>query len=115
VIGDAVLSVDVVEASPYGIDEQAGSSLISIRSYPNPFVNSTTIAYHLPFNGKVVITVRNVFGEIAGILTDENQTAGDHTLQFDATGLPAGVYTATIELNSGSDAAKRTIKLLIRK
>ena len=115
VIGDAILSVDVVEASPYGIGEQENGSVLSIHNYPNPFNNSTTITYHLPFSGRVAITVRNTFGEIAGVLADENQPAGDHTLQFDATGLAAGVYTATIELNSGSDTAKKTIKLLIRK
>ncbi len=115
VIGDAIISVDVVEAAPNGIDVQSGGVGINIHNYPNPFANSTTITYTLPFNGNVILEIRNTLGNTVRILTPEFQAKGDHSLSFDAMNLAAGVYTATIKLSSKTNVLSSTIKLVISK
>ena len=115
VIGDAIISVDVVEASPNGIFDPSAGEGINIHNYPNPFANSTTISYTLPFNGNVILEIRNSMGETVKILTNEMQTTGDHSLKFDASSLSPGVYTATVKLSNNNNAVNRTIKLVISK
>jgi|GEM_PF-2641975 len=115
VIGDAIISVDVVEASPNAINDLSANEMLSIHNYPNPFVNITTITYFLPYNGNVNIEIRNTLGETVKVLTNEMQISGDHSLKFDATSLDPGVYTATITLSSKTNTVNKTIKLLYSK
>ena len=112
VIGNALLSVDVVEASPNGIALKPASQGITLQNYPNPFAGHTTIAYTLPFNGKVILEIHNTLGKTVEILMIETQQRGDHLLKFDATGLASGIYTATIRLSGTNDELIRTIKLV---
>ncbi|MFZ4522068.1 MAG: hypothetical protein ACOYNC_10195 [Bacteroidales bacterium] len=115
VIGNAILSVDVVESSPDGIGEQSDASALKFRNYPNPFTNHTTITYTLPFAGNVVVEIRNTFGELVKVLVNDMQVSGGHTLNFDAAGLAAGIYTASIKLSGSYTAVNSTIKLVISK
>ena len=115
VIGNAILSIDVVEASTNGIGEQSGTNGISMHNYPNPFSSNTTIAYSLPFSGKVTIEIRNSMGETVETLVNEIQTAGDHSLKLTSAGLPQGVYTAAIRLSNNANVATGIIKLVVSK
>lgn len=114
-ISNAILSVDVVEASPYGIGEQSQGNGLNIQNYPNPFAGSTTISYILPFNGKVVLEIRNSLGKTVKIITNEMQTVGAHSCLLDAGSLSSGLYTATIKLSSSTDELIKTIKLVISR
>ncbi len=63
------------------------------QNYPNPFNPSTRINYTLPVEGNVTLKIFNVLGEEVRILVNnELQSSGKHTLDFNASGLPTGVY-----------------------
>jgi hypothetical protein len=62
------------------------------QNSPNPFNPSTTITYGIPVRGHVSMTVFNTLGQQVAVLYNGDQDAGYHTLQFDARGLPSGVY-----------------------
>lgn len=65
---------------------------VLLKSYPNPFNPDATIAYTLPLDGDVTIKVYNLVGQLVRTLVSEHQTAGEHTVAFDAAELPSGVY-----------------------
>lgn len=67
------------------------------QNHPNPFNPSTSINYHLPEAGKVRIAVYNLLGQEVVLLKDGWVSAGDHSLQFDGTSLPSGVYLYRLE------------------
>jgi hypothetical protein len=115
VIGDAVLSVDVIESSPNGLGGHTGITRLGFSCYPNPFANSSTLSYTLPVSGNVTIELHNALGTPVQTLVSEFQTAGSHAYKFDATSLPQGVYTATIRFDNKSDIVTGTIKLIISK
>ncbi|MEI7724996.1 MAG: hypothetical protein WCK09_07810, partial [Bacteroidota bacterium] len=115
VIGNAILGVDVMEASPNGIADQSAAEGIKLRNYPNPFANFTTLDYTLPYNGNVMLEIRNSLGVMMSVLVNELQERGKHTLNFDAGNLAQGVYTASIRLTGKSDDLFKTIKIVIHR
>jgi plastocyanin len=67
------------------------------QNYPNPFNAQTAIAYSLPFESHVRITIFNILGQTIETLVDQNQPAGYHQALWDATDDPTGVYFYRIE------------------
>ncbi len=70
------------------------------QNYPNPFNPQTTITYYLPFSANVKIKIFNILSEEIVSLADEYEASGNHSIDFDATGLSSGVYIYRIEATS---------------
>ena len=81
------------------------------QNYPNPFNPSTTITYKLPHVARVNLTVFNTLGQEVAAVLNEDKPAGVHTVQFEAAGLPSGVYL--YRLTAGSFVQTR--KMIIVK
>ncbi|MEJ2628714.1 MAG: sugar-binding protein, partial [bacterium] len=62
------------------------------QNYPNPFNPATTIEYNLPEKSQVRIEVFDVTGSRVTILVNQNQNAGIHSVTWNASELPTGVY-----------------------
>jgi hypothetical protein len=63
-----------------------------VQNYPNPFNPSTIITFGLPRETNVRLEVFNSLGELVQTLVDDRLNAGFHTLHFEATGRPSGIY-----------------------
>jgi photosystem II stability/assembly factor-like uncharacterized protein len=62
------------------------------QNYPNPFNPSTKISYTIPKRSNVNIKVFNLLGsEVAELVKGEIE-AGYHSIDFNASDLPSGVY-----------------------
>lgn len=69
------------------------SSLVSSYSiYPNPFSNNATIAYDLKEAGNVKVNMYNVLGELVYSADNGVMGQGMHSMNIDATEMPAGIY-----------------------
>jgi hypothetical protein len=62
------------------------------QNHPNPFNPSTIISYQLGTNSKVVLKIYDVLGKQIATLVNEQESAGVHTVSFDASKLTSGVY-----------------------
>ena len=63
------------------------------QNYPNPFNPSTKINYSLPVEGNVTLKIYDILGrEVRTLINNEMKSAGQYTINFDASTLPSGVY-----------------------
>jgi len=67
------------------------------QNYPNPFNTSTTVSYSLPEPSEVTISIYNLLGQRAATVFDGSQEAGQHSVTWDASDFPSGVYFARLE------------------
>jgi hypothetical protein len=65
-------------------------------NYPNPFNPSTTISFFLPQADNVELRIMNILGETIAVLINDNLTAGNYEVQFDASNLSSGIYFYTL-------------------
>ncbi len=78
-------------------------------AYPNPFNPTTTIGYDLAQAGQVTLAVYNLMGQHVATLVNGTETGGRHSVAFDATGLPSGMYVYRLEANGFSAMQKMVL------
>ncbi len=81
------------------------------QNYPNPFNPSTTIRYSVPAAGVVSLKVFDLLGKEIATLVNETKAQGSFSREWDASGLPSGMYF--YRLQSGNHVS--TKKLLLTK
>jgi hypothetical protein len=98
---DFVLPTDVVPvANLVPVD------FVMHQNFPNPFNPSTTIYYSIPELSNVVLKVYDVLGNEVSILVNEQKSAGNYKVEFDATELPSGIYFYKLQAGSFVETKK---------
>jgi hypothetical protein len=74
--------------------EQTGNEILAsfYLHHPNPFNPATTISFSIPSQSFVSMKVFDALGKVVAILVSEELSAGTYSKQWDAAGLPSGVY-----------------------
>ena len=93
------------------------NDMYAINCYPNPVKEVMTIDYTLPENGLVNMIISNSVGESILKLLNQNQDAGDHTLQFNPGqyGLTNGVYYCRIAVNGEKGSFNKVVRIVYVK
>jgi parallel beta-helix repeat protein len=73
-----------------------------IQNYPNPFNPVTIIKYNLPVKSQVDLVVYNTLGENVKQLVNSEKEAGQHSVEFNAVGIPSGIYFYRLQAGSPS-------------
>jgi hypothetical protein len=66
-------------------------------NHPNPVHSLTTLRFEVAGSGPVVVRVHDMLGREVARLMDADRAAGVHAVQWDARGLPPGVYVAVLQ------------------
>jgi photosystem II stability/assembly factor-like uncharacterized protein len=84
-------------------------SIQILDPYPNPFNPKTTIEFYVPIEEKVLIEVFDLLGQKVKTLLNEVKEKGNHTVSFDATGLPSGIYIYRLSAGRNSVTKKMVL------
>ena len=76
------------------------------QNYPNPFNPTTAISYQLTAISFVTLKVFDLVGRDVATLVSEELTPGNYTCQWNAAGLPSGVYFYRLEAGSYVETKK---------
>ena len=87
---------EAVEPDPIGISENNENTL-GMEIYPNPTQGLTNLRYELDRPGQVTLSVHDITGREMIQLNQNNQSAGQQQMTFDASQLPAGVFLVTLQ------------------
>jgi hypothetical protein len=80
------------------------------QNFPNPFNPSTTISFDLPSQSFVSLKIFDLIGREVATIVSEELSAGSHSRQWNATGMPSGVYF--YRLQAGSFTGTKKLLLL---
>ena len=112
-IGSYFLLDDVALAPPTGVKENAGeipTELSLDQNYPNPFNPATNIEFSIPEQSFVRLKVFNMLGEEIASLVNEEMRAGNYTADWNAAGMPSGVYMYS--LRTGNSVLTKRMMLV---
>ncbi|MEO0141752.1 MAG: T9SS type A sorting domain-containing protein [candidate division WOR-3 bacterium] len=85
-----------------GVEEKnnlTSENSVLFQNYPKPFSQTTKISYHCPEPARVMTEVYNIAGQEVLTLADKNESAGEHSVIWDAHALSSGVYFFRININ----------------
>ncbi len=80
------------------------------QNYPNPFNPVTAIRYSIPASGHVSLKVFDILGNKISSLVDEVKGVGTFTQEWNAAGVPSGLYF--YRLTSGNLVSTKKMLLL---
>jgi glycosidase len=103
ILSDSLKRVTVPAVT--GVEQTEGATAAPVafvldQNYPNPFNPSTTIGFSIPQTGKVTLKIYDILGRETAVLVNGTLAAGSHRIQWNASGVPSGMYIYS--LNEGS-------------
>jgi hypothetical protein len=79
------------------------------QNFPNPFNPQTQFEYQMPTAGRATLTVFDVLGREIAVLVDEEQPAGVHRVQWDASHVPSGVYFYRLTIGNYTETKRMNV------
>lgn len=99
VAGGYVLIDDLSFGAPTSVNEDKSipQDFVLEQNYPNPFNPSTVIKFSLPEAENVRMTISDILGREVSSLVNEELSAGNYSVNFDAVNLSSGIYIYTLQ------------------
>ncbi|MHB8581613.1 MAG: T9SS type A sorting domain-containing protein [Ignavibacteriaceae bacterium] len=79
------------------------------QNYPNPFNPSTVINYSISKSQLVTLKIYSILGQEVATLVNQEQSAGNYHVTFDASKLSSGIYFYTIKSGNVTLTKKMTL------
>ncbi len=92
-------------------DIQVPNNFVLEQNYPNPFNPSTQIKFSIAKAGNVKLIVSDILGREVATLVNDNISAGNYSISFDAKNISSGVYFYTLI----ADNFKQSHKMILMK
>lgn len=95
---------EVETACLVGLENIIQENKLSI--FPNPSSSRFTIQFSLENEEQVKLLVLNNLGQVVAIVANERLSEGEHEINWNAEGMPAGVYFYNIQIGKQAGTGK---------
>ena len=102
-LSEMITSVNEISRLPNG--------LLLRQNYPNPVTGSTTISWQQTQQAHIILKIIDFTGREIKTILDCYLPLGEHTVNFDASGLTSGVYCYQLQ----ADGEIETQKMIVNK
>ncbi len=104
--------ISITNVNPESKEYDTAKNPLKFYAYPNPFKDEITFSYISPEKGKIIIEIRNMFGELIETYTDHVNNKGIQyqTLRLNPT-IP-GFYSARIIYLTNKGSISATTKII---
>ena len=89
-----------------GIAQHIPGAFELVQNYPNPFNPTTTIRFQIPEDCTAKVSIYDMSGRIIGTLVNDHVSAGYHSVSWDASAYPSGLYFYRLNAGSYSETKK---------
>ncbi len=100
----SVFELSSLELSVANLANPVSFGLTSV--YPNPFNPTTSISYNVDKFSKVNINIYDLTGKLVSNLVNSHKSIGNHSIIWNASTLPSGVYFINLSINSYTETKK---------
>ena len=76
------------------------------NAYPNPFNPITNISFSIPQSGLVSINIYDINGELVTKLIDKPLNIGYHSINWDGSSQPSGMYFVRMDSGEFTETQK---------
>ena len=76
------------------------------QNYPNPFNPVTNIQFGLPASSNVHLAVFDMLGQQVSLIANGKYDAGNHSIEYNASNLPSGIYFYTLRTDNFTETKK---------
>jgi hypothetical protein len=82
------------------------NKFVLLPAFPNPFNPETNLAFELPEAEHISLVINDVQGKEVATLMEGYYSAGEYQVEFDASGLPSGIYFAKLQADNSIQVQK---------
>ncbi|SNT35663.1 Por secretion system C-terminal sorting domain-containing protein [Ekhidna lutea] len=114
--GNGVFTAEITDFKPITVPTTEPESFQILTTYPNPFLDETSIQFTIPQDGEVRIDILSANGELVNTILWAQQYAGTNSVRWDGTtpsgtSLANGIYFYRIQYQGQSKSGR----LLLRR
>jgi hypothetical protein len=102
--------VNVTTIAGVTVDKLIAGEYRLSQNYPNPFNPETNFEFRIADFGFVSLKIYDIQGNEVAVLANEEKSAGEYRIKFNAAGLSSGIYF--YQLNAGSFMETKKMMLL---
>ena len=103
--------VEDSEATAVEEESVPSEASLALKSYPNPFNNTTTILFTLSEASHIRLTVYDALGRQVERVADGRYGVGTHAVIFNGSSLPAGLYVYRLEMPDGRSLTGKLVHM----
>ena len=94
---------------PTNVDSETITSPIGIKCYPNPFNSAAAVTYTLSEAVHINLSVCNLLGQKVATLFDGMLQRGEHTVIWNGSAFPSGIYIVRLDTPTASEKVKMVL------
>lgn len=106
VVGGKTAKINQGAVTSLNDDKATPDVFILEQNYPNPFNPTTTISFSIPASAFTSLKVYDILGNEVATLVNEEKSAGNHEVRFNASALASGTYLYKLDIGNYSKVKK---------